>query len=160
MTPKKVRGTATIYADGDIDFRAQGEGKPQKRVLQRQGNSQLYETTSEHSPKLCAHLMADRDDPSAPRLLQAQLDDFLQGFGSQQKELLPVRKDTVLWDADGLRVWYRKQHQDIAVTLTLPADYEEKIQRNALRKLQNLYQCFTINKQFLARVVSARVKTL
>ena len=28
LTPKKVRGTATIYACGDVEFKAYGEGKP------------------------------------------------------------------------------------------------------------------------------------
>ena len=44
LTPMKVRGSATIYANGDVDFKAQGEGAPMKEVLKRQGNSQLYET--------------------------------------------------------------------------------------------------------------------
>ena len=44
LTPKKVRGTATIYACGDVEFKAYGEGTPQKEVLKRKGNSQLYET--------------------------------------------------------------------------------------------------------------------
>ena len=33
LTPKKVRGTATIYACGDVEFKAYGEGTPQKEVL-------------------------------------------------------------------------------------------------------------------------------
>ena len=28
LTPKKVRGTATIYACGDVEFKAYGEGTP------------------------------------------------------------------------------------------------------------------------------------
>ena len=73
LTPKKVRGTATIYGSGDIDFRAYGEGGPAKEVIKSIGSSQLYKTTGAKSPKLCAHLMCPDDDPDP----QSTFDDLL-----------------------------------------------------------------------------------
>ena len=159
MTPKKVRGTATIYADGDIDFRAYGEGSPTKKILKRSGNSQLYETTGEKSPKLVAHLMVGRDDPAALTQLQQRLDEVTTGYGNTEDVQEPLKSDTLLWDEKGLRVWFRKKTQDIAVSLTLPVDYEKPIQEMALKSLTKLFQCFTINRQFLVRAVHARKTT-
>ncbi|MBP3767894.1 MAG: hypothetical protein J6I31_06420 [Prevotella sp.] len=159
MTPKKVRGTATIYAGGDIEFRAQGEGQPQKKVIKRQGNSQFYETQGTR-PKLCAHLMCDADDPVAASTLQQQLDGFLDGFGSKAKPVRPRKKDRMLWDKESLRVWYRADSARVEISLSLPVATEgQTIEQNALKQFQSLYQCFTINKQFLLDAARAQKKT-
>jgi hypothetical protein len=154
MTPKKVRGTATIYSGGDIDFRAQGEGKPVKNIIKRKGNSQFYETTS-GKPKLCAHIMCDKDDPAAASKLQAQLDDFLEGFGEKSKIAQPRKKDRMLWDSDGLRVWYRSDKKNVEIALSLPLNEGMTMEQQALKKFQTLYQCFSINRQFLLDVLNA-----
>ncbi len=42
---KKVRGTATFYDNGDMDFTAYKEGQPSQEVIKKSKNGKLYKTT-------------------------------------------------------------------------------------------------------------------
>ena len=160
LTPKKVRGTATIYACGDVEFKAYGEGTPQKEVIKRKGNSQLYETkpVKGTTPKLCAHLMVDKDDPAVGMKLRQQLDDFLDGIGDKCEDSQPAKKDAQLWKGPRLNVWHRAKQQDVLVTLTLTLDESRAMEQEALNEFQKLYQCFTFNKEYLHRAALAQKK--
>lgn len=155
LTPKKVRGTATIYGSGDIDFRAYGEGGPAKEVIKSIGSSQLYKTTGAKSPKLCAHLMCPDDDPDPQSTFDDLLGKIMKGYKVSPKPLSPRKRDRVLWNEGGLKVWLRSDDNTVEVSLTLPLG-QDNLEKLALMKFQNLYQCFSINKQLILRAHRAQ----
>ena len=117
----KVRGTATFYANGDMDFSAQKEGAPSQEVLKKSKTGKLYRTTSKENPKLCAYLSCDADAPDAAQRLEEQLAEFTAGFGTKpKKEPQPLARDRVLWDADDVRIWYSVKDKAVKVNLSLP----------------------------------------
>ena len=77
---KKVRGSAIIYDDDSFEFAPYQEGKPQQEPLSHTPGAKLYRTTSEHNPKLVAHLTADHDDPDAVSTLYGQLERLTRGM--------------------------------------------------------------------------------
>ena len=112
---KKVRGTATYYDNGDMDFTAYKEGQPSQEVIKKSKNGKLYKTTSKDKPKLCAYLSCDADAPDATAQLEDQLSDFLKGFGGKVPSEKPTQKDRVMWDDDGVRVWYDAKNKAVQV---------------------------------------------
>ena len=112
---KKVRGTATYYDNGDMDFTAYKEGQPSQEVIKKSKNGKLYKTTSKDKPKLCAYLSCDADAPDATAQLEDQLSDFLKGFGGKVSSEKPTQKDRVMWDDDGVRVWYDAKNKAVQV---------------------------------------------
>ena len=112
---KKVRGTATYYDNGDMDFTAYKEGQPSQEVIKKSKNGKLYKTTSKDKPKFCAYLSCDADAPDATAQLEDQLSDFLKGFGGKVPSEKPTQKDRVMWDDDGVRVWYDAKNKAVQV---------------------------------------------
>ena len=153
-----AKGTATYYKNGDVDFKAYAQGEPQRKDVTKKGQSSCYRTIGKE-PKRVAHLVIDDNAPDKAAALQEELDKFLTGFGGKQKEAAPRRKDRMLWDADGIRVWMKPETKNVLVTLDLPLNLAEDMKNDVLSKLQKVYQCFTINRQYLRRAVLAQKKT-
>ena len=156
---KKVRGTATYYDNGDMDFTAQKEGQPSQEVIKKSKTGKLYKTTSKDKPKLCAYLSCDADAPDAPVQLENQLEDFLKGFGGKNPEEKPIKKDKVLWDDNGVLVWYSTKEKAVKVTLSLSVEEGKNYEQETINKTSKVFQCFTINKQFLVQRGRALKKT-
>ena len=156
---KKVRGTATYYDNGDMDFTAYKEGQPSQEVIKKSKTGKLYKTTSKDKPKLCAYLSCDADAPDATAQLEDQLSDFLKGFGGKVPSEKPTQKDRVMWDDDGVRVWYDAKNKAVKVTLSLSVEDGKNYEQETINKTSKIFQCFTINKQFLVQRGRALSKT-
>ena len=154
-----ARGCATYYRNGDVDFKAYAQGEPQREDVKKKGQSTCYRTVGKE-PKRVAHLVIDDKAPDPQAALQEELDKFLAGFGKKQpKEPQPLKRDRVLCNDNDLKVWVKKDADEVRITLSLPLEHVEALQKNMLTKTQKIYQCFTINKLFLRDAVLARKKT-
>lgn len=154
----KVRGNATInIKTGDFNFNPYGEGTPTKEIIKTIGKSQLYRTTSTTQPKLCAHLMCPNDDPDPWSTFDDQLTKFMKGFRRSAPQLPPRKRDRVLWDEEGVKIWARSDKGVVEISLTLPIG-EGSLEKQALSKFQKLYQCFSTNKEYLRKLSLARKK--
>ena len=149
---KKVRGTMTYHTNGDAEFSAQKEGAPSQEVLKKSKTGKLYRTTSKENPKLCAYLSCDADAPDAAQRLEEQLAEFTAGFGGKpKKEPQPLARDRVLWDADDVRIWYSVKDKAVKVNLSLAVADGKNYEQETLNKVSKVYQCFSINKQYLVQ---------
>lgn len=156
---KKVRGSATFFDNGDMEFTAYKEGTPQQEVLKQRGKSKLYRTTSADKPQLCAHLLTDADAPDAAARLEDQLEEFIKGFTSRKPRTAPTQRDRTLWDDEGVRVWYDAKDKAVKVNLSLTVEDGKNYEQETLNKISKVYQCFTINRQYLVQRGRALQKT-
>lgn len=162
--PVKVRGTATFYTSGDMDFKAQGTGQPMQEVLKKAGESKFYRTTSKDKPKVCAKLMFDADIPDIAYQMEEQLSDFLKGFGATKRvKEMPTQKDRPLWldksNDNDVCIWYDAKDKAVKVNLSLPVVDGKNYGQETQNLIAKVYQCFTINKQFLVQRGRALRKT-
>ena len=154
-----AKGTATYYKNGDVDFKAYAQGEPQRQNVTKKGQSTCYSTVGKE-PKRVAHLVIDDSAPDKAAALQEELDQFLKGFDKKKaKEPQPLKRDRVLCNDSDLRVWLKKDTNEVCITLTLPLEHVESLQKNMLTKTQKIYQCFTINKHYLRDAALAISKT-
>ena len=127
--PRKIRGTATIYADDRMEFRPQQAGEPQRLDVRKKGESSLYRTTSEKAPRLVAHLSAAADSPDPVAQMQEDLASLTKGMETKT-DVQPKGK---------------------LIDLSAHPNYEKFM----LNQMQQIFRCFTINETSFRKLTSA-----
>ena len=154
--PKKVRGTATIYADSRIDFRPQAEGSPAQVNKKSVGRSSFYKTTSEKEPQLVAHLSVPADSADPVAQMQEDLASLTKGMESK-KSVQP--KGKLLVSTDGLKIFTNNTRKTITVVQEIDLSAHPNYEKFMLIQMQEIFKCFTINQSSLAKLIPAPRKS-
>ena len=150
--PKKVRGTATIYADDRFDFRPQAEGSPAQVDKKSVGRSSFYKTTSEKEPQLVAHLSVAADSPDPVAQIQEDLASLTKGMETKT-DVQP--KGKLLVDNDGLRIYTNNSRKTITVVQEIDLSAHPNYEKFMLNQMQQIFRCFTINETSFRKLTSA-----
>lgn len=131
---KKLKGTATIYTDGAMEFVPQGTGSPRYETVSKVGSSAVYKTTGTGQQSYVAHLKvpADSADPQAE--LQEQLDKV--GLKLWPMPRAEVPRGRVLLRQPGCLVTQNASRGELQVSFTI--NLKEKVDYlKEYYKLQN-----------------------
>ena len=150
--PRKVRGTATIYADDRMEFRPQQAGEPQRLDVRKKGESSFYKTTSEKEPQLVAHLSVAADSPDPVAQMQEDLASLTKGMETKT-DVQP--KGKLLVDNDGLRIYTNNSRKTITVVQEIDLSAHPNYEKFMLNQMQQIFRCFTINETSFRKLTSA-----
>lgn len=148
--PRKIRGTLTIKADDDLEFRAQrSTGISSQEQITKRGESKLYRTVGEKKNKLVAHLVmpADCTDPRAE--LYEQVDSLTAGM---QTKATPRLRGRSLLSDDDVRVTTNTKDHRVQVVLDIDVAAYPDYTSRLLTLMQRVNQCFATNQTFLAKL--------
>jgi len=154
--PKKVRGTATFFADDRMEFRPQAEGESTQLDKKTVGRSSFYRTKSEKEPQMVAHLSVPADSPDPVAQMQEDLALLTKGMETKT-DVQP--KGKLLVDEDGLRIFANNSRKTITVVQEIDLSAHPNYERFMLTQLQEIFKCFTIKETYLRRLANAALKS-
>lgn len=140
--PRKVKGTATIYNDGKINFDPQREGRPVQKSVRKKGESSFYETEGVKQSSLVAHLKVSRDSDDPVSEMYEQLGELTKDY---QKKEAPKPKGKCLLDKDGVTIWLNKSQQKVFVHMELDVQNIFLIQKQLFNLTSSVNSCLAIN---------------
>lgn len=146
----KIRGTLTVVSaeHHDYEFRAQrSTGVSTQQEVKTAGSSKLYRTTGEKQPKLVAHLSVPASSPDPAAEMQQLLQRLTKDM---QLKAAPRLRGRVLMQKDGLRVTLNNRSGEVECILRIPLAAPGGLQGTLIKQMQQISQCFAINKTSLA----------
>ena len=150
--PKKVRGTATFFADDRMEFRPQAEGESTQLDKKTVGRSSFYQTKSEKEPQMVAHLSVPADSPDPVAQMQEDLALLTKGMETKT-DVQP--KGKLLVDNDGLRIFTNNSRKTITVVQEIDLSAHPNYEKFMLNQMQQIFRCFTINETSFRKLTSA-----
>jgi hypothetical protein len=166
-TPRKVvatsKGSAKHYNDGGFEYSPyESTGESSRDDVVRDGDSVTYKTKG-RTPLRVVTLKVKDDDPALCAKLNAQLEHFMEGFGKGHFEEPTKGKKSkakcgVLWDTQMMKIELNEKENCCAVMMRVPLGSAEDMKQQVFYNLQNINQCFTINKQTILRAFRATSK--
>jgi len=166
-TPRKVvatsKGSAKHYNDGGFEYAPyESTGESSRDDVTRDGDSVTYKTKG-RTPYRVVTLKVRDDDPALCAKLNAQLENFIQGFGKgnfaePKKGKKSRAKCGVLWDTQMMKIELNETENCCTVNMRVPLGSAEDMKQQVFYNLQNINQCFTINKQSILRAFRATLK--
>ena len=167
-SPRKVvgksKGSAQHYDDGSFSYtpyNGTGESSRTEEVRGSDGNSCTYLTKGK-KPYRMVQLKCLADDPALCHNLQAQLDEFVAGFGKPQFESpkkKPRKAVDILWDTQQMKVALVPKEGCAVIEMRIPLGTAEDMKKQAFYNFQNINQCFTTKKSNLLHAYRAQKKT-
>ena len=142
LKPRKVKGTATIYNDGKINFDPQREGRPVQKSVRKKGESSFYETEGVKQSSLVAHLKVSRDGDDPVSEMYELLGELTKDY---QKKEAPKPKGKCLLDKDGVSIWLNKAQQKVFVHMELDVQNIFLIQKQLFNLTSSVNSCLAIN---------------
>ena len=146
--PRKLRGTLTIKADDDLEFRADRKtGISTQSELSHTREGKLYKTVGEKKNSMVAHIVlpADTKDPRAA--LYDQVDKLTTGMQTKAK---PRLKGQTLMDEDNCRVILSKKESRVEMVLAIDLKATPNYNQALMNLMYKVSQCFAINPTSLA----------
>lgn len=164
-TPRKVvatsRGSAKHWNDGGFEYSPyESTGESSREGVVRDGDSVAYVTKGKNPYRVVTLKVRD-DDPALCARMQEQLNGFLEGFNKKTFKPLPKSKRSsinVLWDAEKMKIELSEKENSCFISMRIPLGSAEYMKEKAFNNLQDINQCFTINKQRILRVFRAAAK--
>ena len=153
---KKLRGTATFYTTGSVEFTPQQEGSPRFEPLKKTRNGALMRTTGEKQQSMVAHLKvpADSTDPAAE--LQDELEKLLKTLPEYHGE--PRPRGRTLCRKEGAVFAYNGKKGCIEIALTIDLRQHVDYMKEFYKLTNELSQCLHINDDFLREQCRALAK--
>lgn len=164
-TPRKVvatsRGSAKHWNDGGFEYSPyESTGESSREGVVRDGDSVAYVTKGKNPYRVVTLKVRD-DDPALCARMQEQLNVFLEGFNKKTFKPLPKSKRSrinVLWDAEKMKIELSEKENSCLISMRIPLGSAEAMKQQAFNNLQDINQCFTINKQPILRAFRAASK--
>lgn len=142
--PRKVRGTMTIKALDDMEFRADRcSGESSQELIASDGQSKLYRTVGEKKQSTVVHIVAPADCCDLRAYFYDKVESLTKGMESKAK---PRLKGITLMNDDDLRVVFSKKERTIEATLRIELESTPAYNNRLITLMQRLSQCFAINQ--------------
>lgn len=138
---RKYRGVATLYPDGQVDFRPHAEGQPQHEGLTATRNSKLYRTVGKE-PKEVAHLSvkAGTADPFAD-----MLDELRRLYPDHDKSMPPLFGRR-LFHEDGIDLRLNEQERTLECMFHIALPGCLQVSNQVLTVFQKINSCLAYNE--------------
>ena len=149
--PRRVRGTLTIKAGDNMEFKAYREtGESSQQLVAKNGDSKLYRTVGEKKPKTICHVVVPEDSTDPAAYIYDKVEELTKTL---QTKARPKLKGTVLKADDDLHVTLSKKDHRLEVVMTIDLQLRPNYQQELMNLMYRTNQCFAIN---VTSIVSAR----
>lgn len=150
--PRKIRGTLTIKAEDDMEFRAQrSTGISSQQQMAKCGDSKLYRTVGDKQQKMVAHIVIPNDstDPRADIFEQAEkLCKTMPASGRRAPRL----KGRSLMRDNEVSVVCNQKERSVQVVICIDVSRYPDYTSRLLTLMQRVNQCFATNQTSLAKL--------
>ena len=141
--PRRIRGTLTIKADDDMEFRAERKtGLSSQQEIAKTASGKLYRTTGEKS--------VPEGEKDATAFLYEQVERLTKGM---QTKARPKLKGRTLLDEPNARITLSRKESRIEMVLSIDLKATPDYQTALMNLMYKVNQCFATNQTSL---VSAR----
>ena len=149
--PRKVRGTLTIKAEDDMEFRAtRSTGISSQEEISKTAAGKLYRTVGEKKKSMVAHIVIPESEKDPRAFLYETVDKLTRDMQTKAK---PRLRGKVLMDEDNARVTLSTKESRLEMVLGIDLKATPDYYKALMNLMYKLNQCFTINQTSL---VSAR----
>ena len=149
--PRRIRGTLTIKADDDMEFRAERKtGLSSQQEIAKTASGKLYRTTGEKRQSMVAHIVIPEGEKDATAFLYEQVERLTKGM---QTKARPKLKGRTLLDEPNARITLSRKESRIEMVLGIDLKATPDYQTALMNLMYKVNQCFATNQNIL---VSAR----
>ncbi|MCR5678904.1 MAG: hypothetical protein K6G08_01660 [Prevotella sp.] len=147
--PRRVRGTLTIKAGDDMEFRAErSTGMSSQSLLRKHGQSKLYDTMGEKHKSRIAHIVIDSEATDPVAALYDELDNLTAGQETERKQR-PSKRGRLLLNDHDLSVTVHKNDHLVSIGMSIDVQKNPNYNHYLMNLMQRISQCFVINQIFL-----------
>ena len=146
--PRKIRGTLTIKAEDDMEFRAERRtGLSSQIEIARTSAGKLYEPVGKDTKYMMAHIAVPKTETDPRAFLYDAVEKLTRGMQSKARPRLQGR---VLLDADRARVVLNRKEKKIEIVLGIDLSMTLNCQRELMNLMYQVNQCLVINQTSIA----------
>jgi len=145
---RNIRGVVKVNTETfDMTFKPYNEtGEPAQFVIEKMGDSKIYETLGEKKSRTVAHLVAKAGDPDPLVTFYEQLDRMGR---SMQTKAKPKLKGRTLMDEENARVTLSKKESRIEMVLGIDLKATPNYNQALMNLMYKVNQCFATNQTSL-----------
>jgi len=149
--PRKIRGTLTIKAEDDLEFRAtRSTGISSQEEISKTTAGKLYRTVGEKKKSMVAHIVIPENETDPRAFLYETVEKLTRDMQTKAK---PRLRGKVLMDEENARVTLSKKENRLEMVLGIDLKATPDYYKALMNLMYRLNQCFAINQSSL---VSAR----
>ena len=142
--PRRLRGTLTIKAHDDMEFRADRQtGLSSQQEIATDGLSKLYHTVGEKKKTMVMHAVAPADCPDPRAYFMEKVERLTEGMQTKAK---PKLRGMKLLETDDLSVTFQKKERVIEATLRIRLEQYPAYNNRLINLMQMISQCFASNQ--------------
>ncbi len=146
--PRKIRGTLTIKAEDDMEFRAERRtGLSSQIEIARTAAGKLYEPVGKDTKYMMAHIAVPKTEADPRAFLYDAVEKLTRGMQSKAQPRLQGR---VLLDADRARVVLNRKEKKIEIVLGIDLSMTLNCERELMKLMYQVNQCLVINQTSIA----------
>ena len=148
--PRKIRGTLTIKAEDDMEFRAQrSSGISSQQEISHTREAKLYRTVGEKKNTIVAHISMPADTQDRRAYLYEQVDKLTADEPTKARPKLKGRR---LLSDEEVTVTTCEKEGRVQVVLDIDVARYPDYTSRLLTLMQRVNQCFATNQISLARL--------
>jgi len=149
--PRKIRGTLTIKAGDDMEFRAQrSTGISSQEEIAKTAAGKLYRTVGEKKNSMVAHIVVPDGETDPAAFLYDSVEKLTRGL---QTKARPKLKGKTLLDEPNARITLSRKESRVEMVLSIDLKATPNYQSALMNLMYKVNQCFATNQTSL---VSAR----
>ena len=148
--PRKLRGTMTIKADDDMEFRADRvTGLSSQEEIAKTANAKLYRTVGQKKRSTVAHITIPEEVVDIQAFLMDEVERLTKGYDTKAPKRI---RGTRLLLSDDLNITFNKSQRVIEATFTIDLEKTPAYNNRLITLMQRISQCFASNQTTLASV--------
>jgi len=142
--PRKLRGTLTIKAGDDMEFRADRQtGVSSQQEIASDKTAKLYRTVGEKRNSLVLHAVAPSDCVDPRAYFTECVERMTEGMATKAR---PKLRGQRLMEADDLSVTWNKGSRTIEAVLRIELEKYPSYNNRLINLMQQISQCFASNQ--------------
>ena len=147
--PRKIRGTLTIKAEDDLEFRAERKtGISSQEEIAKTAAGKIYRTVGEQKRSMVAHIVIPEKETDVPAFLHEAVTKLTAGMQSKTKAKMPAG-GRLVWNDDDLSVKTVAKEHKIYVNMVIDVKQSPDYNSTMLKLMSKVSQCFAINQSSL-----------
>jgi hypothetical protein len=148
--PRKIKGTLTIKADDDMEFRAQrSTGVSSQQQIAKCGDSKIYDTVGERKPKRICHIVIDKESTDPVAEIYDQVEQLTKGMNPTRAVGKRPKGARLLMNDGDVAVDISRKEHTIGITLKIDVSQTPNYNNQLMNLMQRVSQCFAINQTSL-----------
>ena len=145
--PRKIRGTLTIKAEDDMEFRAEKKtGISSQQEIAKSTGGKLYRTVGEKKTSMVAHIVVPDGETDPAAFLYEEVEKLTKGMQTKAK---PKLKGKTLLDEPNARITLSKKESKVEMVLSIDLKQTPNYNQALMNLMYRVNQCFATNQTSL-----------